>query len=62
MNQSALDALATRLAAHLDCTQDVACRQIMRFLLVRLKLERGEKSLRACWFPGRPIFLNRSGG
>jgi alkylmercury lyase len=30
MNQSALDALATRLAAHLDCTQDVACRQIMQ--------------------------------
>jgi alkylmercury lyase len=30
MNQSALDTLATRLAAHLDCTQDVACRQIMQ--------------------------------
>ncbi len=30
MNQSSLDTLATRLAAHLDCTQDVACRQIMR--------------------------------
>ncbi len=30
MNQSPLDTLATRLAAHLDCTQDVVCRQIMR--------------------------------
>jgi alkylmercury lyase len=30
MNQSSLDTLATRLATHLDCTQDVACRQIMR--------------------------------
>src|SRR5713101_10039342 len=30
MNQSSLNTLATRLAAHLDCTQDVACRQIMR--------------------------------
>jgi len=30
MNQSSLDTLATRLAAHLDCIQDVACRQIMR--------------------------------
>ncbi len=29
MNQSPLDTLATRLAAHLDCTQDVVCRQIM---------------------------------
>jgi alkylmercury lyase len=30
MNQSFLDTLAARLAAHLDCTQDVACRQIMQ--------------------------------
>lgn len=30
MNQSPLDTLATRLAAHLDCTQDVVCRRIMR--------------------------------
>ncbi len=30
MNHRSLDTLATRLAAHLDCTQDVACRQIMR--------------------------------
>lgn len=30
MNWSSLDTLATRLAAHLDCTQDVACRQIMQ--------------------------------
>ncbi len=30
MNQSSLDTLATHLATHLDCTQDVACRQIMR--------------------------------
>jgi len=30
MNQSPLDTLATRLAAHLDCTLDVASRQIMR--------------------------------
>ena len=30
MHQFSLDTLATRLAAHLDCTQDVACRQIMR--------------------------------
>jgi alkylmercury lyase len=32
MHSTSLDALATRLAAHLDCTQDVACRQIMRTL------------------------------
>lgn len=32
MNQSSLDMLATRLAAHLDCTQDVACRQIMQVM------------------------------
>lgn len=32
MNQSLLDTLATRLAAHLDCTQDIACRQIMRMM------------------------------
>ena len=30
MQRPSLDTLATRLAAHLDCTQDVACRQIMR--------------------------------
>jgi len=30
MNQSSLDTLAMRLAAHLDCTQDVACRQIIQ--------------------------------
>jgi alkylmercury lyase len=30
MTQSSLDTLAMRLAAHLDCTQDVACRQIMQ--------------------------------
>ncbi|HLZ62749.1 MAG TPA: organomercurial lyase [Ktedonosporobacter sp.] len=30
MHQSSLDTLATRLTAHLDCTQDMACRQIMR--------------------------------
>lgn len=30
MNPSSLAPLAGRLAAHLDCTQDVACRQIMR--------------------------------
>ena len=30
MNQSSLATLATRLAAHLDCTQDAACRQIMQ--------------------------------
>lgn len=29
MNQSSLHVLATRLVAHLDCTQDVACRKIM---------------------------------
>jgi alkylmercury lyase len=33
MNQSALTPLATRLADHLDCTQDVACRHIMQALL-----------------------------
>jgi alkylmercury lyase len=33
MNQSALESLATRLAAHLDCTQDVACQQIMRVIV-----------------------------
>ncbi len=30
MNHRSLETLAMRLAAHLDCTQDVACRQIMR--------------------------------
>jgi alkylmercury lyase len=30
MHQSCLDTLATRLAAHLDCIQDAACRSIMR--------------------------------
>lgn len=32
MNQSALDLLAIRLAAHLACTQDVACQQILQTL------------------------------
>ncbi|HEX6481234.1 MAG TPA: organomercurial lyase [Ktedonobacteraceae bacterium] len=32
MNQFSLDTLAARLAAHLDCTQDVACRQIMQVM------------------------------
>lgn len=32
MNQSSLDLLAAQLAAHLDCTQDVACQQILRVL------------------------------
>ncbi len=32
MKQCSLDLLATQLAAHLDCTQDVACRQIMQAL------------------------------
>ncbi|GAC1449879.1 MAG: organomercurial lyase MerB [Ktedonobacteraceae bacterium] len=32
MNQSSLETLATRLATHLDCTQDVICRQIMRVI------------------------------
>jgi alkylmercury lyase len=30
MNPCFLDLLATQLAAHLDCTQDVACQQIMQ--------------------------------
>ena len=30
MNQISLDTLAARLAAHLDCTQDIACQQIMQ--------------------------------
>jgi alkylmercury lyase len=32
MNQSSLNLLATRLAAHLDCTQDGACQQIVQVL------------------------------
>jgi alkylmercury lyase len=32
MNQSALDLLATQLVAHLDCTQDIVCQQILRVL------------------------------
>lgn len=32
MNQSSLAPLAMHLTAHLDCTQDVACRQIMQAL------------------------------
>jgi alkylmercury lyase len=32
MNQCSLDLLATQLAAHLDCTQDVACRQILQVI------------------------------
>ena len=30
MNRRSLDTLATHLAAHLDCTQDVVCQQIMQ--------------------------------
>lgn len=33
MNQSSLDRMAARLAAHLDCTQDVTCWQIMRTMV-----------------------------
>src|SRR5690348_11370345 len=33
MNQSSLDPLATLLAAHLDCTQDVSWRHIMQALV-----------------------------
>jgi alkylmercury lyase len=33
MNHSSLDLLAHKLAAHLDCTQDVACQHIMRALI-----------------------------
>jgi alkylmercury lyase len=32
MNQSSLDLLVPMLAAHLDCTQDVACQQILQVL------------------------------
>jgi alkylmercury lyase len=32
MDQLSLEMLATRLTAHLDCTQNVACRQILRVL------------------------------
>ncbi len=32
MKQFSLAPLATRLAAHLDCTQDVACRHIMQVM------------------------------
>lgn len=32
MNQSTLELLATQLAAHLDCTQERACQQILRLL------------------------------
>jgi alkylmercury lyase len=32
MDQSSLDLLAAQLATHLDCTQDVACQQILRVL------------------------------
>ncbi len=32
MNKPAIDLLATQLAAHLDCTQDRACQQILRLL------------------------------
>jgi alkylmercury lyase len=32
MNQPSLDLLANQLAAHLDCTQDVACQQILQGL------------------------------
>lgn len=33
MNHSSLDLLAQKLAAHLDCTQDVVCQNIMRVLV-----------------------------
>ncbi len=33
MNHRSLETLATRLTAHLDCTQDVACQQIMRVMV-----------------------------
>jgi alkylmercury lyase len=33
MNQSSLHLLAAHLAAHLDCTQDVACQQIMQAIV-----------------------------
>jgi alkylmercury lyase len=33
MNQSSLATLATHVAVHLDCTQDVACRQIMQAIV-----------------------------
>jgi alkylmercury lyase len=33
MNHSSLDLLAPKLAAHLDCTQDVACQHIMQALV-----------------------------
>ncbi len=33
MNQPSLEMLATRLAAHLDCIQDVACQQILRVMI-----------------------------
>ncbi len=33
MNQSSLDPLAHKLAAHLDCTQDIACQHIMQTLV-----------------------------
>jgi alkylmercury lyase len=32
MNQPSLDMLATRLATHLDCIQDVTCQQILRVM------------------------------
>lgn len=33
MNQPSLDLLAAKLAAHLDCTQDVVCQHIMQVLV-----------------------------
>lgn len=33
MNHSSLDLLAPKLAAHLDCTQDIACQYIMQALV-----------------------------
>src|SRR5260370_5193792 len=33
MNRSSLDLLAQKLAAHLDCTQDIACQHIMQALV-----------------------------
>jgi alkylmercury lyase len=58
MNQSSLHTLATRLAAHLDCTQDVACRQIMQAIAetgqplapVQLarRLQMSQENLTAC--------------
>ena len=57
MNQSSLALLARRLAGHLDCTQDVACRHIMQALVktgqpvslmhLAARLQMSQKSLAA---------------